>query len=497
MSRALALVLALVFLGTCSGPAVRPDAGPSLPPTGHGSARVLFAGDVMLGRGVAAAGANDPSALLAGVRSVLAAADIAVANLESPLTERPHSPSAGPNALEAAPDSADLLRSAGFDAMGLANNHAGDAGASTVDDTLGALADAGVAAVGAGPSAAAAFEPLVVESGGLRVALLALDATGLGPRAGPATTGVAWWDEALVRAAVARARTLADVVAVGIHGGVEYVPTTDPYLFHLAELLGTWGVDVVWGTGPHVIQPVRVIDPNGDGRPTVVATSLGNLLFDQHIGGTRRGALLEVVAAADGVRAFRVGTAEHRDGLARFRGWRPPPADAVALDGGWWRPVRSVAPAPIRSPGSLAGFEGDVVDAAIGDVEGDGARDLVVAFRRPYRATAVNALLPVRSIVDSLGRTAHVGLYRPGDLRPRWVAGTLFRPVAAVAACDGALAVAYSALDDPTFLATGAWRWGGFGFVPLPDLPGIGTPACADVDGDGALDPLVLGRSPR
>jgi hypothetical protein len=67
--------------------------------------------------------------------------------------------------------------------------------------------------------------------------------------------------------------------------------------------------------------------------------------------------------------------------------------------------------------------------------------------------------------------------------------------VAALAPCDGALAVAYSTLNDPTVVATGAWRWGGFGFVPLPDLPGAGTPACADVDGDGLLDPLVLERS--
>jgi hypothetical protein len=106
-------------------------------------------------------------------------------------------------------------------------------------------------------------------------------------------------------------------------------------------------------------------------------------------------------------------------------------------------------------------------------------------------------LFPSEGLTDALGRTAHVGLYRPGDLRPRWVAGTLLRPVAAVAACDGALAVAYSTLDDAAIVGAGAWRWGGFGFVPMPDLSGAGVPACADVDGDGALDPLVLGRSPR
>jgi hypothetical protein len=69
--------------------------------------------------------------------------------------------------------------------------------------------------------------------------------------------------------------------------------------------------------------------------------------------------------------------------------------------------------------------------------------------------------------------------------------------VVALAPCDGALAVAYSTLDLPAVVAASAWRWGGFGFVPLPELAGSGTPSCADVDGDGASDPLVLGRSSR
>jgi poly-gamma-glutamate synthesis protein (capsule biosynthesis protein) len=459
--------------------------------------RLLFAGDVMLGRGVAAVAAADPPGLVAGIRAQVRAADLAVANLESPLTSRPHDPASGQNALEAPPKSSGLLAAAGFDAMAIANNHAGDAGPGTVPDTLEALSGAGLVALGGGSSAGAAFEPRIVRVGGIRVALLAFDATGQGPRAGPHAPGVAWWDEALAGGAVRRARESADVVAVGVHGGAEYVPVTDRYLMRLARLLAGWGADVVWGHGPHVVQPIRVVDPDGDGRPTLVATSLGNLIFDQRIPGTRQGAIVEVLAGADGLRAFRIGATDHTDGPVVFRGWQAPAASAVALDDGWWTLASSVAPAATVRPESLAGFEGDVVDAAVGDLDDDGHPDLVVAFRRPFSPTEVNALVPRERLVDRSGRTAHIGLYRPGDLRPRWVAGTLLRPVAAVAPCDGAIAVAYSTLDGPATVATGAWRWGGFGFVPLPDLQSSGDPACADVDGDGRLDPLVLERSQR
>ncbi len=201
-----------------------------------------------------------------------------------------------------------------------------------------------------------------------------------------------------------------------------------------------------------------------------------------------------MLAGADGVRAFRIGSARAAAPV-EFLGWRLPQGDAVALGGEWWTLARPVRPLATERPRSLAGFKGEVVDAALGDPEGNGGRQLVVAFRRPFRPTNVSALVPRHELVDRRGLTAHVGLYRPRDLRPLWVAGTLLRPVAAVAACDGAIAVGYSTLNGSAIVGTGAWRWGGFGFLTLPELPGPGVAACANVD--GRLDPVVLERSSR
>ncbi len=455
--------------------------------------RVLLVGDVMLGRGVAPVIRNDPESIFEEVRFLVSQADVAGANLESPLTHRPHI-SPNPYALEADPATAALLAGAGFDVLALANNHAGDAGRASVTDTITAVEQAGMAVVGGGANLEAALRHYTVDHEGIRVAFLAFDATRAGIPAGSGP-GIASWDAERVEAAVAAARRAADIVVVSVHGGVEYATTPDRGMRRIASDLVEWGADVVWGHHPHVVQPVAVA--TGSERPVVVATSLGNFLFDQRRVATQTGAVLEVLADGDGVVAYRVGTAEHGDRRVHFEGWQPPEGDAVLLDLEWWTLVRPVTATPRQEVAGLANrfTAGDIVDAALGDATGDGRVDLVVAFRHPLRSNPVNSRYPERQWADAQGRSAHLGVYRPDELTPLWVAGSLFRPVVRVAPCDGGLAVAFSTLDSPAVVAAAGWVWQGFAFAVPVELPGAGEPACADVDGDGHLDPLVLGRA--
>ena len=318
---------------------------------------------------------------------------------------------------------------------------------------------------------------------------------GEGPRAGRHTAGVAYWELKRVRHALATARAGADIVVVGLHGGSDYNPTTDPWLDRLARKLARMGADVVWGTGPHVVQPTRTV-PGWHGRTAVVTTSLGNLLFDQSIPGTRTGALLEVVAAKDGVRAFRLGaTAQQQSNAVDFRRWRLPSGDAAALAGAWWSLLPGSRAVSRTASTTLDRFPGQVVAVSVGDVERIGSKQLVVSFWRPYRRTAVNDVIPRALLVNTRGLTAHVGLYRLGDRRQLWVAGTVLRPVGRLAACDGGIAVAYTDIEGEAVTGTGAWQWNGFGFSVSPSLSRGGRPACADVDHDGLLDPVILGRT--
>ena len=455
--------------------------------------RLVFVGDVMLGRGVAPVVTGDPSSVFEHLRPALVGADLAFGNLESPLTDRRHL--TGEFALEADPAAARLLAGAGFDVLNVANNHATDGRPDTVLDTTSALAAAGLASVGGGPSNEAAQEPLVVNVGGVTVGVVAFDNAGGRPATG-ATAGVNPWDLETAEAIVTELRTEVDIMVVGLHGGVEYLTRPDPALAHVAELLAEWGADVVWGHGAHVAYPVVTFD--GDDRTSVVAPGLGNALFDQQMPRARAGTVLEVLVRGDGVAAMRTGRLAIEAGRSSFEAWDDPSGDAVALDGDWWTPVGAWSPSeppPQEWGASPLRDDADETARSVGDVTGTGERNIVLASRRPARHEPAHDALPRIDWFDAEGRTAHLGVYT-AEGRLRWGSALMLQPVDAVVVCDGSMALGFTTMSDPTIRSGGAWFWDGFGFRTAPLLPGATTPTCADIDHDGRADPVLTDRRP-
>ena len=451
---------------------------------------LTLVGDIMLGRSVGPIAAEDPDGVFRDVRHILRSSDLALGNLESPLTSRPHM-SPNPNVLIADPATVGLLATAGFDVLSLANNHAGDAGPHGVIDTLDALAAHGLVAVGAGSNTAVTTAPVEVTVQGVRIAILAFDATGAGLAADTAI-GVVPWEPASAQSAVVTASASADLVVVSVHGGVEYLPESDPRMVRIADLLVTWGADVVWGHGPHVPQPVTTAG-NGN-RVTVVATSLGNFLFDQRGPTTGGGTMLQVLADEHGVIAHRTGSTSHHDLRVHFTGWNLPGGDAVLLEGSWWqlhrRPLTTSDPTVHPDPFPW----GEVLAAGRGPLT-ERRTELVVSYRAAPTPHPVRDGLPTVEWTDRDGFTMHLGVFRPDDLAPVWQAGMVPAPIAAIAVCDGSLALGYRTLDSPTVHSTGAAVWRPSGLDATEVLAGSGTPACGDADFDGRTDPLVVDRS--
>ena len=171
---------------------------------------------------------------------------------------------------------------------------------------------------------------------------------------------------------------------------------------------------------------------------------------------------------------------------AARRRW-PAPAAGAGHDGGRARPW-SPLPRPVGCPTGSARSPSATSRSTARTTSS-------LSFRRPFKRNLINVTRPRRAWADAHGLSAHLGLYRPDDLSSIWVAGTLVHPVIEVAACNGALAVAYGRLDEPGTVETGAWRWVVFGFLPVEPLPGPGTPICVDIDGDGRTEPAITGRS--
>jgi poly-gamma-glutamate synthesis protein (capsule biosynthesis protein) len=237
-------------------------------------------GDLMLGRGV-----NPQPDSLAYLTPDLSTADLALANLESPLaTFLPTSDSI--YNLCASSVRASLLPAWGLDLLSLANNHSLDCGPGGPAETHSALETAGITSIGPG------MEPVYREVNGLQLAFLAFEDVSSSLDANAAVQ------------AIRSARLTPAVVIVSIHWGAEYQGGASDRQKSLAQEFAEAGAVLVWGHHPHVLQPAQWIE-TAQGK-TLVLYSLGNALFDQGgLADTRRSALVLVTLDADGVTSVR------------------------------------------------------------------------------------------------------------------------------------------------------------------------------------------------
>jgi poly-gamma-glutamate synthesis protein (capsule biosynthesis protein) len=214
-------------------------------------------------------------ALWADVEPLFQGADLAFANLETPIapaTGRPGRPFQfnAPAELPAA------LRESGIRILATANNHAFDQGRRGLQETLDRLDGEGLLAVGSGRDRAQAEETRMVEVRGLRVAFLAFtDIFNVDLDRQATQPWVRGLDPARAAEAVRAARAQADLVVVSVHWGIEYFREPSRRQRTLAAQLAQAGADLILGHHPHVLQPVEVIE-NGGHRtvePTPWATS--------------------------------------------------------------------------------------------------------------------------------------------------------------------------------------------------------------------------------
>jgi poly-gamma-glutamate capsule biosynthesis protein CapA/YwtB (metallophosphatase superfamily) len=278
---AAAAVFALGGAGT-SVAAIRPDAPASAaasePVTGGvvPTITVTAVGDICFasapGRLIRAKGPTAPFAAVAGM---LKSATVTVGNLECVLSKRGSRIPGKAFTFEGCPSAGAGLTYAGFDLLGLANNHSGDYGRTAMLDTIANLDAAGLAHAGAGKDRAAALAPPVIVRDGARIAFLSF--CQIGPSSFAATThgpGTAYTlAMSTVTSAIHAARAQADYVIVMFHWGVETKTTPSSRQVTFGRAAINAGADLVLSSHPHVIQGVEFY------RGKLIAYSLGNFVF--------------------------------------------------------------------------------------------------------------------------------------------------------------------------------------------------------------------------
>ena len=177
--------------------------------------------------------------------------------------------------------SADLQSGAGCNLINLANNHMGDKGTAAIDATIDNWAGLKPLAVsGANKSSDDQEKVSYATVNGIKLSFISF-ADFNNNKATPSYAINIYHDEALVRRLVTTARENSDVVIVSMHWGVEDSNTVSDDQLAAADLLNQLGVDIVVGTGPHVLQMMQTIYRTSDNFKTYVWYSLGNMLSSQ------------------------------------------------------------------------------------------------------------------------------------------------------------------------------------------------------------------------
>lgn len=271
------------------------------------SMNLLFGGDVMGHAPQITAAYNaesktyDFNPCFKYVKPIIEDADMAIANLEVTL------PGEGKYTgypMFRSPDAlADALKTAGFDMLVTANNHANDGGLKGVTHTIDKLKELDIIQTGTFKSQADRDKlyPLITRKmvDGKVVKLAFLNYTygtnGV-PDHKPSLVNLI--DTAMIRRDVANAKSASpDAIIAVMHWGLEYQLDENKEQDAQAQFMANLGVDLIIGSHPHVVQPIKSLTAklsNGKTKTVSVVYSLGNYISNQNQANTDIGLMVEV-----------------------------------------------------------------------------------------------------------------------------------------------------------------------------------------------------------
>jgi len=212
-------------------------------------------------------------------------------NLETPV-DGYRAPSGYP-LFNARPTYVEAAIRGGFQVFSLANNHSNDFGVSSVEGTLATMkqlaAPGGVYFSGLKETAGEVPRPVVLEKKGWKVGFVALTNLLNLKHGSQRVNLVQIWDIWSKKAYPEEQEALLDLIrmwrqgldflVVSLHDGVEYAEGPSPTQVEFYQKMVAAGVDVLWGSHPHVLQPWKWVETDRGKR--VLLYSMGNFVSNQ------------------------------------------------------------------------------------------------------------------------------------------------------------------------------------------------------------------------
>lgn len=197
------------------------------------------------------------------------------------------------------------LQELGVNIMTTANNHTLDKGFSGLSSTLHFLDNAQIAHVGTARTEEEQNTILFKNLNGIKTAFLAYTYGTNGiPVPKDKEFCVNFIDKDLILKQIKQAKKEgAELIVVSMHWGVEYQTTENAQQDELAEFLIKNDVNIILGSHPHVLQPMKMLKvktENGEEKEGLVVFSQGNFFSNQTSENTRNTAIFNIEVKKDG-----------------------------------------------------------------------------------------------------------------------------------------------------------------------------------------------------
>lgn len=195
---------------------------------------------------------DDPRFLFGELSTHFAKADVVIGNLEFALTNKGKQIKKHGPVFQRPVTFIKVFQSAGFDLLGLANNHIGDFGEEGVINTINCCFEAGIKTVGAGSNTEEAKKPVFLEVNGWTLGIMAFTEHHFGT-AKEHYAGANPLDVYYSFDQIHEASKKCDYLIILYHGGIEHFPYPSPMLQKICRKMAESGARLILCQHSHII----------------------------------------------------------------------------------------------------------------------------------------------------------------------------------------------------------------------------------------------------